>query len=139
MTAKKIISTLSASAKDARQFVCPAETSAAENVVILFQDDLAAKKLELVRLAIDDLPKTHRDEPIDWLINFGIREQDTENYVDVPYTLFIVPRPDRRLVIYDGTQIKEAPIVTNESKEFAGRIAVKLAIGDPGTGWDGQT
>jgi hypothetical protein len=138
MTAKKITNVLSASAKNARQFTCPANTKAAEDVTLIFQDDLAAKKLELVRLSLDDLPKTHRNEPIDWIINFGVREQGSDNYVNVPYTLIIVPNPGRLLVYFDGTEIKPAPISTPDLPEHAGKIAVKLNLGDPGVGWDGQ-
>jgi hypothetical protein len=139
MSAKKLIGVLSASAKDARQFVCPAATNRAEDVTLLFQDDLAAKKLELVRLSLDDLPKMHQNEPIDWIINFGIREQGTDNYVNVPYTLMITPRPGRKLVYFDGKEVKLAPVAKSAPAEFAGKVAVNLGVGDPGVGWDGPT
>jgi hypothetical protein len=139
MTAKKIISVLLASAKGAPQFVCPAATSREEDVVLLFKDDLAAKNLEVVRLSLEGLPETHAGEKIDWLINFGIRETGSGNYVNVPYTMIITPRPGRLLVIFDGEKVRPVPVYKATLAEYAGKIAVDLDLGDPGAGWDGQT
>lgn len=147
MTAKKVTKVLGAHAKNVRQFACAARTDASEDLTLLFQDDLATKKLEVVELSLDDLPKTHNGDVIEWVANFGIRERGTEKYVDVPYTLFIKPRPGRVLVYFDGKEVKRAAYTKAASLsaetslvgvDKADKIAVTLNLGDPGVGWDGQ-
>jgi hypothetical protein len=139
MAAKKIISALSASAKNARQFVVPAETSREEDVILLFKDDLAAQKLEVVRLSVDTLQNlTFNGKPVIWLANFGIKKQGGEDYVDVAYTVVVTLRAGYQVVYFDGKDVKPANSRGVTLSDFPGKMAFDLNIGDPGVGITGN-
>ena len=79
--------------------------------------------------------RKHKEQPITWLNNFGLKEKSKKNYAAaVPeYTVLLDHIEGVEYVYFDGNEIR--PLNASRHEEDHSKVKVKLEIGDPPIGW----
>ncbi len=106
------------------------------NIIIEFDEVVNYK---VVKLDVNDLPPTDSEnKDITWINNFGVMDENQENYIDqVSYTVFLPPRANARFIYQDRRGLKKdkTPGRRGSKPERPGWVQVDFNTGDPGIGW----
>ncbi len=78
--------------------------------------------------------KKHKDQPVTWINNFGLKEKRKRKYAEtVPeYTIMLDHIEGVEYVYFDGSEIK--PLFASRHENDPSKVRATLTIGDPPVG-----
>lgn len=79
--------------------------------------------------------RKHKDAPITWVNNFGLKQKNKRKYADaVPeYTIMLDHIEGVEYVYFDGSEVR--PLNAKKHEKDQSKVTAVLTIGDPPIGW----